>query len=110
MNPIPIVENSDNRRQLVDWNIEFACKSIKLLNFFSDAIVGDHFHQEKDELFILVEGKIQELIVGESKVTNINPPVAWLVKKGQYHKYLCDESTILICLSTECFNPKDDFK
>ena len=103
------ISNND-RRILTDWDVNINCKSIKLINIYSNSTVGDHYHKDKDELFILINGEISELKVGDFKKTNVTSPSAWIVKRGCYHKFTNLNPVTLMCLSTETFNKNDDFK
>lgn len=104
------VEDFNSRRRLVDWDVNLFCKSVKLLTIAEYSTVGGHFHKEKDELFILITGLIDELVMGEEVKLNVVAPAAWLVKRGTYHKFYCKSSASLICLATETFDTNDDYK
>lgn len=109
MKLIKFSSNKDERRHLFDWEVNFDCKSIKLLFIKSGFTVGSHFHKDKDELFILIDGIINTIQVGSVIKKNIKGPSAWIVKRGIYHSYHSDTPYTLICLASQVFNPMDDF-
>ena len=100
----------DERRELFDWDINFPCNSIKLLYLNPGFTVGNHYHKEKDELFVLISGSIDKLQVGNKTISNVKSPAAWLVKKDIYHSYKSSNSYTLMCLASKTFDQHDDFK
>lgn len=102
-------KNLDSRRNLYDWNVDFTCKSIKLIELFPGNTVGKHYHKEKEELFILTNGVLDKIIIGTKEFFNIKSPAAWLIKKGVYHEYNTKNKITLLCLASKEFDSKDDF-
>lgn len=110
MNDLKFIESINSRRHLVDWDVDFSCKSIKLLKLAAGSTVGDHFHLKKDELFVLIDGVISELVLDGVVTKDLKPPAAWVVKQGVHHTYFCSEPATLICLATKIFDSSDDYK
>ena len=100
----------DIRRELYDWDIDFDCKSIKLIYLNPGNTVGKHYHKLKNELFVLIDGNLNKIIIGDEVYNNIKSPACWLVKKGTYHEYFSDTKITLLCLASEVFNINDDFE
>ena len=109
MKSIKSVLNKNKRRLLYEWNINFLSKSIKLIVLNPGSIVGNHYHKNKDELFILINGCINKLVLGKKTYYNLKKQTAWLVKKNTFHKFFCKKKTTIICLATERFDHNDDF-
>lgn len=110
MNLIDKSLNINDRRLLVDWDVNLHCKSIKLLKLAPGSTVGNHYHLEKDELFILVSGRIDKIRLSDRTFSDLTAPAAWLVNRGEYHSYHCDEEVVLMCLSTEGYSSHDDYR
>jgi oxalate decarboxylase/phosphoglucose isomerase-like protein (cupin superfamily) len=106
---INFTKNKNERRLLYDWDINFSSKSIKLIFLKSGYIVGNHYHKNKDEIFILINGSINKLHLNKKIYSNVKSPTAWLVKRGVFHKYFCKEKATIVCLASETFNHDDDF-
>ena len=110
MSFLDVQTNKDIRRDLHDWDINFDCKSIKLIYLNPGNTVGKHYHKNKDELFVLTDGTLNEIIIDNEKYSNVKSPACWLVPKGTFHEYYSDSKITLLCLASEVFNPKDDFE
>lgn len=101
--------HEDDRRILFDWaNGNF--KSAKAVIIKKALAVGDHYHENKDEAFLLLQGSFMELIVGNTKEINIQAPYAVFVPRGVYHKFTCAEGSILLGVATELFDESDEIK
>lgn len=100
----------DLRRELHDWDINFDCKSIKLIYLNPGNTVGKHYHKHKDELFILTDGTLSKIIIENNIYSNVKSPACWLIPRCSYHEYFSDSKITLLCLASEIFNPNDDFE
>lgn len=102
--------NSDNRRDLYEFRIhDKSWKVCKYLKIKEDCIIGDHFHNKKDELFILLSGEaIFSTNNGNDKlITGFNEIY---VPRNTYHKFDIKKGSELICLATEQFDENDELK
>lgn len=102
--------HDDDRRTLFDYaNGDFkSAKAIVVKK--DDVVIGDHKHVKKDEQFLLLMGTITEMIVGDKISYNVKGPYPVFVKRGIYHKFICEKGVILLCAATELFDEKDDYK
>ena len=101
--------HDDERRTLYDWaNGDF--KSAKAVIVKQAIPIGDHYHNNKDEAFLLLQGKFIELVVGNVTSTNVQAPYYVYVPRGTYHKFICDAGSILLGVATELFDENDEIK
>ena len=75
----------------------------------SNNVVGGHYHKKKDEIFFLIQGTANKVIIGTDEQVNINAPFKWKVSSNVYHLFDLQKGSILLCASTTAFDPNDDF-
>lgn len=98
--------HEDERRKLVEWaNGSF--KECKVLTAKQDCIVGDHFHRNKDEVFYLLSGEAEKVVVGDKIDFTGN---YWFVPRGTYHAFYLREGAVLLGAATEFFDPADEIR
>lgn len=101
--------HQDKRRTIHDWaNGNF--KSLKVVYVHESIPIGDHFHNNKDEVFFLAAGILTELVLGEAVKYNIDAPYVMNVPRGLYHKFTCTPGSIIFCGATEFFDKTDEIK
>lgn len=101
--------HKDERRTIYDW-ANGVFKSIKTVYVHDTIPIGDHYHNNKDEHFMLVQGKFLELQIGDGTLVDIKAPYIVLIKRGTYHRFVCEPGSILVCGATERFDPNDEIK
>lgn len=98
------LKHKDNRRSLYEYKYPVT----KLLVFHEDAVAGDHYHKERDELFILLKGS------GKAKFGEKELEVTLLeemeVKAGIHHTFTLTKDSILLEFATKEYDPTDDYK
>lgn len=99
--------SEDERRKLSEFGNGGTWKVCKILEFKKDSWVGNHYHKNKDEMFVLLEGS--GTFVVEKTTFVKHAPYSVLVSKGQYHAFNLMKGSVLICLATELHDPKDDY-
>lgn len=101
--------HEDNRRIIYDWaNGNF--KSLKTVYVKEPINIGDHFHKNKDEHFMLVSGEFLELQLNDDTLFNIKAPYIVEVLRNTYHRFICSPGSILVCGATELFDVNDEIK
>lgn len=103
------MKHEDSRRIIYDW-AQGDFKSLKAVYIKEPVAVGDHYHNNKDEVFFLAVGHIKELVLGGTTQYNIDAPYTIFVPKGTYHKFVCTPDTIIFGGATELFDPNDEIK
>ncbi len=101
--------HEDNRRKLFEISTG-AFKVCKALIAKAGCIVGDHYHQKKDERFMLVSGMAHQVIIGGETFTEVPAPFEWTVTRGTYHLFDLAEGSILVGTATEEFDYGDEIK
>lgn len=97
-----LIINEDPRRKLT------AFPEGKMLEIKEDCIVGEHYHKEKTEYFVLCEGSAQIQFTTEL----VDMPIGTLVviPPFTYHEFHIKKGSILIGLCSHPYDPKDDYK
>lgn len=101
--------HEDNRRVIYDW-AHGNFKSLKTVYIKEPINIGDHHHNNKDEHFMLVHGRFLEMQLGDGTLYNLDAPYLVEVKRGVYHRFVCEPGSILVCGATELFDPKDEIR
>lgn len=111
MQNLPFIINDDDRRTLYEWieNETFCSAKVVVIKKRLPA-VGDHFHNNKDEIFFLLTGRFEELHLGEGVAYNIPAPYKVEVRKGVYHKFIFEPGSILLGVASKPFDPNDEIK
>lgn len=100
--------SEDERRKLSEFGNGGNWKVCKVLEFKQDAWVGNHYHKNKDEMFLLIDGA-GVFVIGENTFIK-QAPYSVLVSAGQYHAFKLDKGSVLICLASQEHDPKDDYQ
>lgn len=103
------MQHEDDRRVLFDW-AQGDFKSAKAVIVKKAIAIGDHYHKNKDEYFLLLQGEFMELTVGEKTERNIKAPYSVKIPRGVYHKFVCVEGSILLGVASELFDETDEIK
>lgn len=101
--------HTDNRRTIYDW-ASGNFKSCKAVIVHEPIPIGDHYHNNKTEEFLLLQGEFLELHVATAIMTNVKAPWYVLVPPGVYHKFICTPGSILLGTATELFDPNDEIR
>ena len=101
--------HEDDRRKILEWATgEF--KVAKALIAKEGCIVGDHYHRNKDEKFLLLSGFAPFVVIGENEWRNTEAPCYWEVPRGNYHRFELAEGSVLLGVGTEEFDPADEIR
>ncbi len=103
------MKHEDNRRTIYDF-AQGNFKSLKAVFVKERIAIGDHYHKDKDEVFFLAVGCIEELILGGVVMTDVYAPFVIDVPRGLYHSFICAPGSIIFGGATELFNPNDEIK
>lgn len=100
--------HEDERRALSEFGNGGNWKVCKYVQVKTDSVIGDHFHKNKDELFLLSKGSADVTV--DSLTVKVKAPVIIDVKRETYHKFVIKKGSILICLASEEHDDTDDHK
>src|SRR5262245_57901921 len=98
--------SNDSRRSLFEFG-EGNWKIGKYIEVKEDSELGNHFHKEKDECFLLIEGEIKELELDNLTLCCVKAPFSFTVPKGMRHRFSIKAGSKLIGLQSELYNPQD---
>lgn len=101
------MKHEDERRLLVEFGAGRNWKSCKFIAVKQDCVLGDHYHNKKDECFLIVgDGTcyVGDRIIKVEGITIIEVP------RGTWHKFELKDESLVIGLASEEFDPKDDYK
>lgn len=101
--------HTDNRRTIYDWS-EGNFKSAKAVIVHEEIAIGDHYHNNKTEEFLLLTGEFIVLEVGNEILYNVPAPHKVVIPPGTYHKFICSVGSILLGTATELFDQNDEIK
>lgn len=102
-----MIVHEDDRRMLFD----FEGSSVKAVLVKDETrFIGNHSHLDKDEHFLLIRGRFTFWQVGAEIKHNIEAPHSFDVKKGEYHAFMCEEGSVLLCGSDKQYDEKDEIK
>jgi mannose-6-phosphate isomerase-like protein (cupin superfamily) len=101
--------HEDSRRKLIEWaNGDF--KVAKALIAKAGCVVGDHYHAQKDETFLLLSGRANRVVIGEWRRENVEAPCVFDVPRGTYHLFDLKEGSVLCGVGTAPFDPHDEIE
>lgn len=104
------MKHEDSRRILYEWISNEQFVSAKAVIVKEQIAIGDHYHKNKDEIFFLLTGRFLELHLGEGIAFDIPAPYRVEVRKGVYHKFICEEGSILLGVASAPFDIEDEIK
>lgn len=98
----------DNRRSLTEFG-DGLWRCAKYVEVKTDCVIGGHLHKKKNEFFFLVEGEIEELIIGDEIHKNVKAPMTIDVPWGVFHSFKIKAGSKLIGLCSQKFDKTDDY-
>lgn len=107
VSPLPPI-SIDHRRALTEFGSGGNWKVCKYLEITEDCMIGDHYHKNKDESFLLANGSGTVRI--SATVYPVKAPCVINVPRGNYHAFSLEKGSILIGLASEEHDPSDDYK
>ncbi len=108
-------KHEDNRRTLVEWIDNIPVKCVKTIFVKEKIPLGNHYHNNKDEIFYLLKGKG----VCTLKTRAVKPKITrdWmfegdciLVPRGVIHRFELFPDSILLEAATEPYNHEDEIQ
>ena len=100
-------KHEDDRRSLIELtNGEY--KACKVVVAKRDCVLGDHYHQGKDERFLLVMGHATEVVLGDDVLRGVDAPAEWWVPRGTYHRFSLTAGSVLVGVMSETYEEGDE--
>ena len=107
----------DGRRKIEEFSSLEGDFSIQLFTILSEQPLGDHYHEEKDEIFVILEGSgklvtdsIDKEAWGGGRYLNsceLKIGSVVLVKKRVAHRFILEPGSKMICFSSKAFDEND---
>lgn len=94
--------HEDERRRLEDW------PEAKVITAKQDCVLGNHFHKEKTEHFILVDGE-GDIVVNGNRA-KMRKGKMLTVLPNQCHSFYLKKGSVLVGLCSHRYDSNDDFK
>jgi mannose-6-phosphate isomerase-like protein (cupin superfamily) len=104
-----VTTHTDERRTIIDWG-EGQIATVKALTMKQDATVGDHYHRNKDEHFLLLSGHAYQIVIGGEVYKHVVGPAEFHVPRNTYHRFELMAGSILLGTASEAFDPTDEIK
>lgn len=101
--------HEDSRRKLIEFG-KGPFSIVKALTAKEDCVVGDHYHRNKDEEFLLLIGTADRVVIGPDEWSEVAAPFVWEVPRGRYHAFYLKAGAVLIGTATEEFDESDEIK
>lgn len=101
--------SEDHRRLLIDWNDGIDIKTCKIVKAKDDCLLGDHYHKEKTERFMLLHGSAKYSLDG-SDMQQMTPLKPLIVKPNVVHSFYLTQGSLLLCLVDRLYDESDDYK
>jgi GDPmannose 4,6-dehydratase len=98
LNPV----HADDRRTL------YSFPEAKLIEIKKDTVIGRHYHEKKEEKFILSSGAGEMRVNGSRVAMEIGK--IYTVKPGEYHEFHLKEGSVMVGLNSRPYDPSDDYR
>jgi GDPmannose 4,6-dehydratase len=98
LNPV----HADDRRTL------YSFPEAKLIEIKKDTVIGRHYHEKKEEKFILSSGAGEMRVNGSRVAMEIGK--IYTVKPGEYHEFHLKEGSVMVGLNSQPYDPSDDYR
>ncbi len=98
--------HEDDRRKLIEWDGGVVSKALIARRVCT---VGDHYHRNKEERFLLLKGAAT-IIIGDDFSEKVFAPFEFTVPVNTYHRFELRKGTILLCVCSGLFDPDDEIK
>ncbi len=100
-------KHEDERRTLYEFGTA-GIAAVKVLTVKDGCTVGDHYHEKKDEKFVLAAGK------GDCQIGidwhDMEIGKVYECPRGTYHRFDLEPGSVLIGTASESFDPMDELK
>jgi len=102
--------NDDSRRILIEWISNEPFCSAKAVVAKTSALIGNHYHREKNEKFLLLAGKAKRVVIGDVERVNILAPEVFDVPKGTHHSFELEPDSILLGVADKPHDTNDEIR
>lgn len=106
--------HGDERRIISEFNSPAGDFSIQQFEIKKEIPLGNHYHNEKDEIFVILKGGGYVILQNtkekkEKETTLLETGSVVYVPKNTAHTFVLEEGSEMICFSTKAFDKDDLF-
>ena len=101
-------QHEDERRSLIEWITDMPFRSAKVVIAKKDSVIGDHYHNKKEEVFFLLSGRARRVVVGDVEEFGVTAPKKWFAGRGVHHIFELEKGAVLLTAATGVFDPDDE--
>jgi mannose-6-phosphate isomerase-like protein (cupin superfamily) len=111
MNNLKPYIHDDKRRTIIEWIQDMPFKTSKVVKAKGKVILGKHYHNNKDEVYFVLQGKGIFTLSGKRNFrTWLYENESIFVPRGVTHTFELWPDTILLGVATERFDPDDEIQ
>lgn len=101
--------SKDARRTIHEYNDPAQDLSVQLFEIERPIPLGNHYHKEKDETFVITAGGGFVRLQGKDVCSDLRlqQGSVVMVPAGVTHTFVLREGSTMICFSSKAFNAKD---
>lgn len=93
---------------MIEWIQNFTVKSCKVAIAKGLTEIGDHYHNNKDEIFYLLSGTGEYKLSPTFKFEPLEGVI--FVPRNTWHLFKLSDGAVLLGAATEPFDPNDEIK
>ena len=102
--------HTDSRRDLIEFgNYNKDWVLCKVIIAKEDCVLGNHYHENKNECFMLIHGA-GRIRLNNDSFKDMELYEEYFVHKTVIHEFILTKGSKLICLCDQEFDPKDEYK
>ncbi len=99
--------HEDERRTLIEWATG-NFKECKVAIMKQDGVLGNHWHANKDETFLLLSGKAKKVAIGGEEWLDLDGPKVFHVPRHTRHSFYLEKGAILLGAASELYDVHDE--
>ncbi len=96
--------HKDERRSMYEYRAPIT----KILVVHSECVLGNHYHKEREETFVLLAGEGIANIGPKNFPMKLHEPIE--VERGVMHSFQMGKGSVLLELASKEFDKTDDYK
>lgn len=102
--------NNDERRTLIEWISDTPFCMAKAVLVKTHSVIGNHYHKEKNETFLLLQGYALRVVIGDTVQGGVHAPALFEVPKGAFHSFELEAGSILLGVADRPHDPEDEIR
>ncbi len=103
--------HEDQRRKIEEYNSEEEDFSIQAFAVFEEIPLGNHYHAQKTEIFIIIKGEGEFVYLpspfGDKEVCHVEAGSVIKVGPLEPHRFILKPGSKMTCFSSNAFDKED---